>query len=119
MIDAPDALFPSTDARAFFEAAAAIAPNWRNWTTLRSVEWSRGYEPATFAAAISPTPLLMIVADRDYISGTDFQLQAYAQALEPKRLVMLEGGHFVPYVEQFAASSGAATDWFVEHLLPD
>ncbi|MDV0438531.1 alpha/beta hydrolase [Xanthomonas sacchari] len=116
VIGAADALFPSDDARAFFEGAGAIAPNWRNWTTLRSAEWSRGYEPACFAAAISPTPLLMIVADRDYISGTDFQLQAYAQALEPKQLLMLRGGHFVPYVEQFEASSGAARDWFVAHL---
>jgi uncharacterized protein len=116
VIGAADALFPSEDACAFFDGAAAIAPNWRNWTTLRSVEWSRGYEPANFVAAISPTPLLMIVADRDYISGTDFQLQAYAQALQPKRLVMLRGGHFVPYVERFAQSSAAARDWFVEHL---
>ncbi|PPU97997.1 alpha/beta fold hydrolase [Xanthomonas hyacinthi] len=116
VVGAADALFPSEDAQAFFDAAAAIAPNWRNWTTLRSVEWSRGYEPAAFAAAVSPTPLLLIVARHDYISGTDFQLQAYAQALHPKRLVMLDGGHFAPYVEQFAASSQAAAAWFVEHL---
>jgi len=49
-------------------------------------------------ARCSPTPLLMLVAEHDHIAVTDVALKAYANALEPKRLVMLKGGHFDPYV---------------------
>jgi alpha-beta hydrolase superfamily lysophospholipase len=35
---------------------------------------------------------------------------------QPKKLVMLKGGHFDAYVADFEAASGAARDWFVEHL---
>jgi len=37
-------------------------------------------------------------------------------ALEPKKLVLLSGGHFAPYEEEFELSSAAARDWFVGHL---
>ena len=39
------------------------------------------------------------------------------KALEPKKLVILPGGHFDAYVSGFEAASGAARDWFSQHLL--
>ena len=42
---------------------------------------------------------------------------AYERALEPKKLVILSGAHFDAYVADFEAASGAAADWFTEHLL--
>jgi fermentation-respiration switch protein FrsA (DUF1100 family) len=77
------------------------------------------YEPGNWIARASPTPLLMIVALADQITLTDLQLRAYAQALEPKKLVTIEGGHFDPYRGQFAAASGAAATWFRQHLKPE
>ena len=62
------------------------------------------------------SPLLMLVAKRDTLTVTDLALKAYEQALQPKALVLLEGGHFDPYVKYFEASSKAATDWFLQHL---
>jgi uncharacterized protein len=56
------------------------------------------------------------VAKRDTLTVTDLALKAYEQALQPKALVLLEGGHFDPYVKYFEASSKAATDWFLQHL---
>ena len=47
---------------------------------------------------------------------TDLCLEAYQRALPPKRLLMLAGGHFTPYIEHFDATSQAAADWFVRHL---
>ena len=47
----------------------------------------------------------------------DEALAAYQRALEPKKLELLPGGHFEAYVEAFDAASGAARDWFVQHLL--
>jgi len=104
------------DSYAFFTATSAFAPNWRNELTLRSAEMARENEPGIHIARISPTPLLMIVAEQDVLTATDLCLQAYEQALQPKQLVMVPGGHFDPYVQQFDRTSGAALDWFRSHL---
>ncbi len=74
------------------------------------------YEPAAYLERISPTPLLMVVAAGDHLTPTDLALEAYQQAREPKRLVLLPGAHFDAYVNDFDAASGAARDWFLEHL---
>lgn len=109
-------LYPSGETRDYFLSATKNAPNWRNEVTLRSMEYARGYEPGIYTPYISPTPLQMIVGIKDSITCTDLQLEAYNRALEPKKLVLLSGGHFAPYVDEFELSSGAARDWFVSHL---
>ena len=77
------------------------------------------YDPGNWVARVSPTPLLMIVALADRITQTDLQLRAFEQALEPKKLVTIEGGHFDPYVGQFDRASTAAVYWFGQHLKVD
>lgn len=91
----PSAL-PTPDAHAFFSAWAAKSA-WRNETTVRSVEALRGYSPAHLIQCISPTPLLMVVQDADWLVPLDLSLRAYACALEPKELLVLKGGHFEAY----------------------
>ncbi len=114
---APCAL-PGRDCWAFFEASQARAPAWRNEVTLRSVELGREFEPGIYMASISPTPLLMIVGSHDALTPTDQALAAFERALQPKRLVLLPGGHFEPYAALFEQASAAARDWFLEHLRP-
>lgn len=46
---------------------------------------------------ISPTPLLMTVAENDVLCPTDIALKTYAKAREPKELHILPGGHFDGY----------------------
>lgn len=104
------------DACAFFTGSQAFAPAWRNELTLRSAELARENEPGVHITRISPTPLLMIVADHDLVTPTDICLEAYQRALPPKQLVMVAGGHFDPYVRCFDETSSAARDWFVTHL---
>jgi fermentation-respiration switch protein FrsA (DUF1100 family) len=89
---------------------------WTNEVTVRSGRLSRMYEPGAWVARVSPTPLLMIVALGDHITMTDLELRAYEQALEPKRLVTIDGGHFDAYLGQFSTTSGAAVTWFRQHL---
>jgi len=84
--------------------------------TLRTMELYAEYEPASIIERISPTPLLMVVAAGDHLTPTDLALEAYQRAREPKRLVLLPGGHFDAYVKDFDTASGAARDWFLEHL---
>jgi hypothetical protein len=89
---------------------------WENRVTLRSTRWARMYQPGLWVDKVSPTPLMMIVARHDHIAATDLALSAYQRALEPKRLVLIEGGHFDPYLGEFEASSSASIDWFASHL---
>ena len=89
---------------------------WENNVTVRSTRAARMYEPGTWVSRVSPTPLLMVVAMRDTITVTDLALAAYERALQPKRLVTIQGGHFDAYLSQFRQSSVAALDWFREHL---
>ena len=77
------------------------------------------YEPGIWVSRISPTPLLMIVALADHITLTDLELRAYEQALEPKKLVTIDGGHFDPHQGEFPRASAAAIAWFREHLIGD
>ena len=85
--------------------------------TLQSVELFTEYEPAGYIARISPTPLMVVVARGDHLTPFDLTARAYEEALEPKRLVILPGGHFEAYTgAPFAVSSVAQRDWFVAHL---
>lgn len=104
-------------AYAYFMDQAKQAPNWKNELTLRSVDLTRGLENGAFTPYISPTPLLMILALDDELVSPDLSLRAYQAALEPKKLVLLPGNHFVPYVKEFALTSNAARDWFTRHLI--
>src|SRR5205814_769032 len=113
------AALPTADSFQWFtETAADRAPSWRNEVTLRSVEMFTEYEPGTYLPWISPTPLLMIVAERDHLTPAELATAAYEHANEPKRLVILPAAHFDAYVDGFDDASSAACDWFVEHLRP-
>ena len=59
----------------------------------------------------------MVVAREDKVTVADLALAAYERALEPKRLALIPGGHFDPYLDQFPLAEAAATGWFSEHLL--
>jgi len=112
------AALPTADSWAWFTAThKERAPSWRNEVTLRSVEMFTEYEPGIHIEHISPTPLLMIVGLADHLTVADQALSAYERALQPKKLVMLNGGHFDAYVRDFDKASGAACEWFREHLV--
>ena len=108
---------PTPDSWTWFtETGKTRAPSWKNEVTLRTVEMLGEYEPAAYIARISPTPLLMVVAREDHLTPAHLAIDAYERAREPKRLVILPGGHFDAYVDGFAEASTPARDWFVEHL---
>ncbi len=98
------------------ETGRTRAPAWRNEVTLRSLEMFTEYEPGSYIDRISPTPLLLVVAAQDHLAVADEAFAAYARALEPKRLLVLPGGHFDAYVKDFHLSGPTAANWFAEHL---
>jgi fermentation-respiration switch protein FrsA (DUF1100 family) len=113
---APSAL-PTPDSWTWFiETHKHRAPAWRNEVTLRSIEMFSEYEPGAYLPYISPTPLLIVPARKDHLTPAQFAIAGYEQAREPKKLVILPGPHFDAYVDGFAGASGAARDWFLEHL---
>jgi len=113
---APSALPTPVSWTWFTETGKTRAPSWKNEVTLRTVEMLGEYEPAAYIARISPTPLLMVVARQDHLTPVHLAIDAYERAREPKRLVILPGGHFDAYVDGFDEASAPAREWFVEHL---
>jgi hypothetical protein len=109
------AAYRSQDAIDFY-LQSIPAGLWDNEITLRSTRAARMYEPGNWISRVSPTPLLLIVARDDRLTVADLALAAYERALEPKRLVLIPGGHFDPYLDQFPLAEAAATGWFREHL---
>jgi len=85
--------------------------------TLHTMEMYAEYEPASIIEQISPTPLMMIIADDDDMTFTEEEIAAFARAREPKSLVIVPGDHRVVYFEEYERTSTAARDWFVTHLL--
>ncbi|KAJ9155680.1 hypothetical protein NKR23_g1975 [Pleurostoma richardsiae] len=91
---------PGADSWAHFSrflGAGGEESGWKNGVTLRSLEALRGYMPETLIARISPTPLLMVIAREDRVCGADLALAAYEQALQPKEVRFVEGGHYSVY----------------------
>ena len=90
---------------------------WENTVTTHSSRWARMYEPGVFASRIGPKPLLMVVATHDTVAVCDLALDAYERAREPKKLVLIPGGHFDPYSRRFDIAGPAALSWFQQHLM--
>jgi len=112
----PSAL-PTPDSYQFFTAWGKKS-GWKNENTIKSVEALRAYIPSFQIENIAPTPLLMVVASNDILTPTDLSLKAYARALEPKELYIIQGaGHFDgysgPYFEQ---NAGRQTDFLSRTL---
>lgn len=121
---APDGeacLLPGAHNRAVRERAMAELPQLGNTITLASFERLLEYAPGLIADRIAPTPLLMIVVEDDELTPPDLALEAFARAGEPKSLLKMQGGHYVPYRsesrEGFATASAAAAAWFTRHLM--
>jgi fermentation-respiration switch protein FrsA (DUF1100 family) len=110
------ASYRAKDAIEFYLQPLGEGARWENTVTMRSTRLARIYEPGVWIPRISPTPLLMIVGSHDTITLTDVALASYEQALEPKKLVLIAGGHFDPYLSGFQTSCGTAVDWFRQHL---
>ena len=103
----------------FTHAGETVAPNWRNEVSLESMEAFLEYDPAGSIHLVSPTPLLIVVAEKDTLTPRNMAITAYERALEPKKLVILEGSkHFDAHTEPgLSQAAPPAVEWFTHHLL--
>ncbi len=111
-----EGIYSDKDSVDWYLSGGELSPNWRNDVTIRSIELSRSYNPGNFISLISPTPLLLLVAGDDTVTPTDLAVDAFEEAKEPKKLKIMDGHHFTPYLEQFEMYSNEAISWFKEHL---
>lgn len=109
---------PTEDSHRFFsELPEEKRGRWQNEITLRSMELFTEYEPGDAIARIAPTPLMIVVGRDDHLTPADMTLAAYERALEPKKLLVLECGHFEAYTDgPFEISAPAQCEWFQTHL---
>lgn len=112
------AALPGSDTEAWVRRVDA-GHLYRNELTLRSLELLRTYDPASFVADIAPTPLLMVVAEHDTQTPTEWQLEAFELAGQPKRLVRLDCRHYDVYTERLKEAVEPAAEWFLQHLRGD
>lgn len=114
-----NAMLPNPEANEFYNRQAkTIAPNWNSQVTVESLEKLLEYDPTYAIEFISPTPLLMIVGEKDMSQPANLSLEAYARAGEPKKLVMMPSGHteMLEKAELVEQGAHAAIDWFRQHL---
>ncbi|KAL9470831.1 hypothetical protein ACSS6W_008772 [Trichoderma asperelloides] len=81
----------------FFQDVSQQGGNWENKLTTMSLFRLVRFEPIRYIHRIAPTPLLMVVGEKDDSLLTP-QLQAFGLAQEPKQLHLLKDcGHFDQY----------------------
>jgi hypothetical protein len=107
------------EAYEFFEnVASKVAPNWKNQVTMESLEKMLEYNVSVVLPRISPTPVLMVLGEKDTLIPIDMAMKGYERLREPKGLCVVDCGHFELYHLDpwFSKASGAATDWFKKYL---
>jgi len=98
-------------------AKSASEGRWENRLTFESIEHCLYYEPVPHLEAIFPTPLCLIVGEKDFLASPDLTAAVYAGAMEPKSLTILKGGHFDGFQgEGFEIASTTALRWFEKYL---
>ena len=113
------ALLTTNDSYEWFtKTAESIAPNWINKVTFESVEKMIEYDPTNAIELISPTPLLMIIAENDSLIPVEIAHEAADRAGEPKKIMTLQCGHFDVYETEpwHGQVADATTEWFTTHL---
>jgi fermentation-respiration switch protein FrsA (DUF1100 family) len=102
----------------FTKMADRVPATWRNEVTLESIEKLVEYDPTGPIELISPTPLLMILAEHDSLIPLEVAREAFSRAGDPKELLVLPCTHFEVYDTEpwFSRASTAAAEWFKTHL---
>lgn len=108
----------TSDAFAWVESAKSAGEGrWENRITFESIEHCLYYESIPHPEAIFPTPVCLIVGEKDFLAAPDLTAAVYADAVEPKSFTLLKGGHFDGFQgEGFEIASTTAVKWFEKYL---
>jgi fermentation-respiration switch protein FrsA (DUF1100 family) len=102
----------------YMEAQKTYAPAYDNRLTLQSLENMIMDHSDQAMSLISPTALLMVHAERDFIA-VDSIKAVFDRANEPKKLVIFDCIHTDLYVREpwLTQSSNEAIAWFKQYLV--
>ncbi|KAK2024893.1 alpha/beta-hydrolase [Colletotrichum zoysiae] len=102
----------------FMEEITRRGYTWERSVTAQSMANCYLFEPLAYIHRIAPTPLFMVVADNDTVTGTPIQLEAFEKARQPKKLRILHGeDHFSPYYGEALKHNMAAQIEFLRETL--
>lgn len=109
--------YPDEASYSYMSKQAEVCPNWKNHTTVASLDLAQTYEPNSYIYRITHTAFLMIIADNDTTTPTNLQEEAFNKIPSSnKKLISLPGGHYSVYEENFEKSSKQAAEWFAQNL---
>jgi len=93
-------------------------PTFQNAIAAHSLDRIVSYDPGAFIEDISPTPLLMILADRDTTTPSEVAHAVFDRAGKPKQLLEFAGGHYDVYEDEAVQQRCIAvtTDFLRAHL---
>ena len=106
------------DAYEALTRSAVGAPNWINQVTLESLENYVEYIPTASIELISPTPLLMVLAEQDSLIPVELARAAFDRAGAPKELQAFPCGHFEIYETEpwFSKAVSSMVEWYIKYL---
>jgi len=118
MVERSEILLPDRQSAELAAAARRNNPAAVSTIPMEYVDDTVGFNPEWIVGHISPRPILFITSDEDRLVLPEESEQLYANAGEPKKLVVLEGcGHYEVYVEPFFSQVMEATlDWYQKYL---
>ncbi len=104
----------------YTQAQRTVAPRWENRLAVASLEQILWYDPGAAIELLSPTPLLMVVAEQDQILPPSIARDTFDRAREPRRWLSLACSHIgvyntEPYLSQAA---DASLEWFTRWMPP-
>ncbi len=108
----------SPDAYEAMNRNAEAAPSWANQVTLESLENYVEYVPTANIELISPTPLLMVLAEQDSLIPVELAREAFERAGEPKQIQAFACGHFEVYETEpwFSKAVESMVEWYKKYL---
>jgi hypothetical protein len=110
-------ILPTRESWEWCMRVAAVAPNWKNEVTVRSLESQFGFEPIAYVNRITPKSLLLIGAENDDLIPITLTREAFDRACCPnKDIVVFPCGHYSCYDDYFYQTAEASLNWFNKHL---
>lgn len=115
--------WPNADGYELFEGfRKTVAPNYSLDATAESVQLLMQYDVRPFIKRIIDTPTLVIVAEQDDITLWDEAMYVYNDipTAKKKLTVIPKSDHLALYSQQdlLLQCARAATEWFLERLMP-
>lgn len=109
--------YPDLASYNYMSKQAKRCPNWRNFTTVASLDLAQTYEPISYIYRIKETAFMIIIASDDTTTPANLQQEAFKKIPSTnKELVTVPGSHYSVYEECFDKTSQTAAEWFAKNL---